>query len=105
MLVVKILGKRYDKNELEQNSIIVRKWFICKQLEKEEIVGKHHVITDIPEVEKRYEDLIQKQNAETRDFYNEYLNESFQSTYPLMKDVSSFEKIRPEDGTEFCILY
>ena len=104
MKVIKILGVKYDKNELNANSIIIRKWLICNQIEKKEIPGKYHTISDTNLVEKRYEELIGSVDKGTKKFYNEYLNESWTETFPIMKDVSAYEKIRAKDGVEFCVL-
>ena len=43
--------------------------------------------------------------SEVREHYEKYIEEDWRATHPIMKDVSSFEKIRPKDGIEFCILY
>ena len=48
---------------------------------------------------------MQECDSKTRESYMEYINEHWKETHPIMKDVSSFEKIRPSDGVEFCILY
>ena len=104
MKVIKILGKKYEKNELEANSVIIRKWLACKQMEKVEIHGKYHVIENVEVVEKKYNELLAKAGTENKKFYEEYLAENWKNTFPIMRDVSSFEKIRPEDGVEFCIL-
>ena len=104
MIVVKLRGKSYDPNRLEENSKIVRKWFVIKQIQKKEIQGKYHVIEDCDLINEEYDQIIDTVSTETKLFYDTYLNESWKETYPIMKDVSSFEKIRPHDGTEFCML-
>ena len=104
MKIVKLIGKTYNEAELEENSKIVRKWLVIKQLNKEEIQGKHHNIENCTEVARIYEDLINKADQETREFYTKYINENWKETHPIMKDVSAYAKIRPNDGTEFCIL-
>ena len=103
MKVVKLLGKVYNEDELEQNSKIVRKWFIIRQIKKEPINGKYHTIEDCTKINNEYENLFQKLKEEDKNFYEKYLNENWKETFPIMKDVSSFKKIRPEDGTEFCL--
>ena len=104
MKVIKLLGKKYDVTELEQNSKIVRKWYVIKQINKENIDGKYHVIENHQLIEETYNELIAKTDAETKTFYEKYLDENWKETYPIMKDVSAYSKIRPADGTEFCLL-
>ena len=104
MKVIKLVGKKYDEKELEHNSKIVRKWFIIKQVNKENIEGKYHAIDDCQLIEKTYNELLNKMDAETKVFYEKYLNENWKETFPIMKDVSAYSKIRPSDGTEFCLL-
>lgn len=104
MKVVKLVGKSYNKNELEENSKIVRKWLVIKQLKKEELIGKYHVIEDCNEIEKTFKEMIDKTDENTKRYYQEYLEENWKDTFPIMKDVSAYSKIRPLDGTEFCIL-
>ena len=104
MIIVKLRGKSYDPSRLEENSKIVRKWFVIKQIRKEQLHGKYHVIEDCEEVIESYNQIINTVSTETKSFYDTYLNETWKETYPIMKDVSSFEKIRPCDGTEFCML-
>ena len=36
--------------------------------------------------------------------YEKHVSENWKDTFPIMRDVSRFEKVRPEDGIEFCIL-
>ena len=48
---------------------------------------------------------MEKCDEETKNHYKKYISENWETTHPIMKDVSSFEKIRPKDGVEFCILY
>ena len=103
MKVIKIVGKKYDKKEIEANSKIIRKWYIIKQIDKEEIIGKYHQIINIKEIEDRYHKEMQKADECSKRYYEEYINENMVETYPIMKDVSSFGKIRPDDGVEFCL--
>ena len=104
MKVVKLIGKKYEEAELEENSKIVRKWLIIKQLRKEELVGKHHNIENCDKVTKEFEEMMEKVDQETKEFYRKYVDENWKETHPIMKNVSAFAKIRPKDGTEFCIL-
>ena len=52
MLVIKIAGKKYLKEELEENSKIVRKWFAVKCMEKFTFADKYYCIENIEAVEK-----------------------------------------------------
>ena len=54
MIVIKLLGKSYDPSELEANSKIVRKWYVIKQVQKTEIIGKYHVIKNCNQVCEDY---------------------------------------------------
>ena len=47
---------------------------------------------------------MKKVKSEDRDSYETHVNENWKETFPMMKDVSRFAKIRPEDGVEFCIM-
>ena len=104
MRIVKLIGKKYDAEKLEENSKIVRKWLVIKQINKEELTEKYYDINDCDEINKLYEETISKIDPETRNFYSKYINENWRETHPIMKDVSAYAKIRPTDGTEFCIL-
>ena len=104
MKIVKLIGKRYEVDELEENSKIVRKWLIIKKLKKENLDEKYYTIQNGEEVTKLFEDMIEELDKETKEFYKKYINENWKETFPIMKDVSAYEKIRPTDGTEFCIL-
>ena len=104
MKIVKLIGKRYEVNELEENSKVVRKWLVVKKLKKENLDKKYYSIQNIEEVTKLFDDMIAKLDEETREFYMNYIKESWKETFPIMKDVSAYAKIRPTDGTEFCIL-
>ena len=48
---------------------------------------------------------MKRQDPDVRKHYENYIRENWRCTHPIMKDVSSYEKIRPADGVEFCILY
>ena len=104
MKVVKLVGKDYEIGELEENSKIVRKWLVVKKLQKEEIKGKYHEIKNCEEVTNKFQEMMKKESDEVRQFYEKYINENWKETFPIMKDVSAYAKIRPKDGTEFCIL-
>ena len=104
MKIIKIIGKEYLPNEIEMNSKIIRKWISVAQILKKDISEKYHQINNIEEVENEYEECLSKLNEQDKKFYTEYLNESWQNTFPIMKDVSRFAKVRPSDGVEFCVL-
>lgn len=104
MIIVKLIGKRYDVDELEENSKVVRKWLVLKKLKKEKINEKYYAIQDCTHVTKTFDDMIKELDEEDRKFYNDYIKENWKETFPIMKDVSAYAKIRPTDGTEFCIL-
>ena len=104
MKIIKIVGKEYSPEEIETNSKIIRKWISIAQIQKKDINEKYHQINNIEEVEVEYEKCLSKLNEQDKKFYTEYLNETWQNTFPIMKDVSRFAKIRPKDGVEFCVL-
>ena len=104
MKVIKIVGLSYNRDEVEKNSIIIRKWLIINQLKDTPIPGKYHRIESVRAVENEYEELIAKVDESARNFYREYLAETWTETFPIMKDVSRVEKMRADDGVEFCIL-
>ena len=105
MKVVKIKGKVYQKNEVEKNAKIVKKWFVIQQLNKSTLEEKYYCIEDIEKLEKEYEGALNKLDKEKKKFYEEYMNEAMKETFPIIKDVSSYHKIRPKDGVEYCIYY
>ena len=104
MKIIKIIGKEYLPNEIEMNSKVVRKWISIAQILKKDISEKYHHIENVEEVETEYEKCLSKLNEQDKKFYTEYLNEPWQNTFPIMKDVSRFAKVRPNDGVEFCVL-
>ena len=104
MKVIKIIGKVYSPDEIEINSRIVRKWLSAAQILKKNISGKYHEINDIEEVEKEYEACLNSLSEEDKKHYSQYISENWKETFPIMKDVSRFEKVRPNDGVEFCVL-
>ena len=53
MIVVKIKGKSYKKEERESNSKIIRKWFINGCIENKAFSEKYYCIENVEEVEKR----------------------------------------------------
>ena len=53
MIVVKIVGKTYKKDELQTNSIIVRKWFATQCINKKEFNQKYHVISEDDAIETK----------------------------------------------------
>ena len=104
MKIIKILNKTYDEKEIENNSKTVRKWFIIKQIKKEELSEKYYTIENVDKVDSEYKEIIGTISEDTREFYGKYLDENWKETFPIMKDVSRYQKIRPTDGVEFCIL-
>ena len=104
MKIVKIKGKEYKKDEVAQNALIVKKWFVIQQIMKNDISEKYHIIEKPENIDTEYISVLKTCEEKKRLFYIEYINENWKETFPIMKDVSSFEKIRPKDGVEFCIL-
>ena len=105
MKIIKILGKVYNKSEVENNAKIVKKWFVIEQVKNCTFEEKYYCIDNVENIEKEYEKVMEKLDKEKREFYEEYMRETMKETFPIIKDVSSFYKIRPEDGVEYCILY
>ena len=103
MKVIKIIGKKYDRNEIEANAKIIKKWYVIQQIKKTNLDGKYHEIGNIDHMETEFMTLMKQLNNETRQFYNDYIDEKWQLSHPIMSDVSRFEKIRPKDGVEFCL--
>ena len=104
MKIIKIIGKVYSPNEIEANSKIVRKWLSSAQILKKNISGKYHEINNVEEVEKEYDTCLKSLNEEDKKYYSQYISENWKETFPIMKDVSRFENVRPKDGIEFCVL-
>ena len=104
MKIIKIIGKKYSQNEIETNSKIVRKWLSSAQILKKDISGKYHEIENVEETEKEYEKCFSTLNEEDKKYYSHYIAENWKETFPIMKDVSRFEKVRPDNGVEFCVL-
>ena len=104
MKVIKILNIKYKSDEIEANSKIIRKWLIIKQVKKEKLIGKYHQIDSIEKVEAEYKEIYGTLSEENQEFYRKYLNENWTETHPIMKDVSRYSKIRPDDGIEFCVM-
>ena len=52
MIVVKIIGKTYKKEELQENSVKIRKWFALQCLNKQEFKQKYYEISDNDEIEQ-----------------------------------------------------
>ena len=103
MKVIKIIGKKYDKKEIETNAKLVKKWYVIQQINKADLKGKHHEIKNIEGLEKEFAEVMKKLDETSRIFYQEYIDEKWQLSHPIMSDVSRFEKIRPKDGVEFCL--
>ena len=104
MKIIKIIGKEYSPNEIETNSKIIRKWLSTAQILKRDISGKYHEINNVEEIEKEYETCFTSLNKEDKEYYAQYISENWKDTFPIMKDVSRFKKVRPNDGVEFCVL-
>ena len=47
---------------------------------------------------------MKKAKPEDRESYEMHVKENWKETFPIMKDVSRFAKIRPKDGVEFSIM-
>ena len=105
MKIIKIKGKVYCKSEVENNAKIVKKWFVIKQVNNCTFEDKYYCIESIEEIEKEYEKIMKGLDKEKREFYEEYMKENMLETFPIIKDVSSYHKIRPDDGVEYCIYY
>ena len=105
MKIIKIKGKVYCKEEVENNAKIVKKWFVIKQISNCTFEDKYYCIEDTEELEKEYENVMKGLDKSKREFYEEYMKETMLETFPIIKDVSSFYKIRPDDGVEYCIYY
>ena len=104
MKVIKITGKEYSPSELETNSKIIRKWLSIAQITKKDISGKYHIIDSTEMVEKEYDSCLKTLSEEQKAYYSNYISENWTETFPIMKDVSRFERVRPKDGVEFCVL-
>ena len=103
MKIIKIIGKKYSPSELETNSKIIRKWLSIAQIKKKDISDKYHQILDTEAVEKDYETCLGTLNEEQKAYYKNYISENWKETFPIMKDVSKYERVRPNDGIEFCV--
>ena len=53
MIVVKIIGKQYKKEELQENSVLIRKWFVIQCKKKKEFSEKHYDIYENNDIEKQ----------------------------------------------------
>ena len=53
MIVVKLKNVKYKTEEREQNSKIIRKWFINMCIMNNEFKEKYYCIEDIQEVERK----------------------------------------------------
>ena len=53
MIVVKIIGKRYSKEELQENSILIRKWFVIRCRTKKEFSEKYYNISENNDIENQ----------------------------------------------------
>ena len=53
MIVVKIIGKQYKKEELQENSVLIRKWFVIQCKKKKEFSEKYYDIYENNDIEKQ----------------------------------------------------
>ena len=53
MLIVKIVGKKYSKEELQENSIIIRKWFAVRCIENITFDEKYYEINEVSQLEQQ----------------------------------------------------
>jgi len=52
MIVVKLVGKSYKKDEIQMNSIKVRKWFAIQCIKNMSFENKYYEISEKDEIEK-----------------------------------------------------
>ena len=52
MIIVKIVGKIYKKEELQENSVKIRKWFALQCMNKQELNQKYYEISDVEKLEQ-----------------------------------------------------
>lgn len=52
MIVVKLVGKNYKKEEIQMNSIKVRKWFAIQCINNKKFENKYYEISENDEIEK-----------------------------------------------------
>ena len=52
MIVVKLVGKEYRKDEIQKNSIRVRKWFAIQCIKNMSFENKYYEIPENEEIEK-----------------------------------------------------
>ena len=53
MIVVKLVGKKYNEEELQENSIIIRKWFILQCRKKKKFSEKYYDILENNDIENQ----------------------------------------------------
>ena len=53
MIIVKIIGKQYRKDELQENSMLIRKWFVVQCKMKKEFSEKHYDISENNDIENQ----------------------------------------------------
>ena len=52
MIVVKLVGKCYKKDEIQMNSVKVRKWFAIQCINNKCFENKYYEISENDEIEK-----------------------------------------------------
>ena len=53
MIVVKLIGKKYNENEIQENSVKIRKWFILQCRAKKTFSEKYYAIPENNNIEKQ----------------------------------------------------
>ena len=53
MIVVKLVGEKYDKGKLQENSIRIRKWFAIQCIEKKNLDLKYYEISENDDIDKK----------------------------------------------------
>ena len=53
MIIVKIIGKKYSKEELQENSKLIRKWFVIQCKMKKDLSEKYYNISENDDIENQ----------------------------------------------------
>ena len=53
MIIVKIIGKQYNKNELQENSVKIRKWFAIQCMNNKVFNDKYYEFSENDDIEKQ----------------------------------------------------
>ena len=53
MLIIKLIGEKYDKDKLQENSVKVRKWFVVNCINKTKFENKYFEISENDDIEKQ----------------------------------------------------